>query len=91
VEKEAKKDDDVEVSQQMTPAETATVMTHIVEGANLAADGHLKVGFILRLMDLCACGCAEKLSQRPSVTLSMDDLDFRDTKLKPGNHNAKTV
>ena len=35
-------------------------------------------------MDICACASAEKLSQRPSVTLSMDDLVFDSLAVTPG-------
>lgn len=61
----------------MSCHETATEMVHVIENDDLGARGVSSVGFVLRLMDMCACAAAQKLSCRPSVTLSMDDLVFK--------------
>ena len=80
----------VSVAAAMTCVETRMTMIHICSADDLvggsgATPGILREGFLLRLMDLTACGSAEKFSGHASVTLGVDDLEFLDAKLSVGD------
>ena len=73
-------------------ADTRTTMIHVAQPSDLVirpdtgpeAFHHLREGVFLKLMDLCTCCSAERLSGHSSVTLAVDDLVFVDTRLRVG-------
>ena len=57
------------------------VTSHMLNGTL----GVVRIGELLKSMDIAACMSAERHSLCSSVTLSMDDVNFSDARAQPGD------